>query len=254
MKRLLIISDLHCGHRYGLTPPRWWMPDDTREGKIQRTVWEWYSKTIEALKPFDVCIVNGDSTDGSGRINNGVELITTNMLTQVDMAEEALGIVEAKKYGFIIGSGYHTGRAEDVEKVLSDKMDGLFCESRNTVEINGTIFDFRHEVGGTGIPHGKASAINKENLWALLRHEKGLSPRVDVLVRSHVHKLHATFDTDGLRLTTPAMQYESNYGVRKFSGLIDMGFIVFDINGPGDYTWKPYILDLKPLSKGVTRI
>lgn len=209
---------------------------------------------MEELAPFDICIVNGDATEGQGQINGGVELITSDMLNQVEMAQEALELARAKKYGFIVGSAYHTGKTVDFERVLSENMDGIFFESRHTVDIEGTIFDFKHEIGGTSIPHGKATAINKENLWGLLKHERGIGPKIDVMVRSHVHKFHAAMDTDGLRMTTPALQFQSNYGVRKFSSIIDMGFIVFEIHGPGEYTWKPYILDIKELNKEVQKL
>jgi hypothetical protein len=241
--KIIIISDTHCGHSHGLTPPNW------QQTELQEKTWAWYADQIKRAGPFDFCLHVGDAIDGDGRINSGVEQITTNRHDQVRMAEEALELIGAKQYGFILGSPYHTGKSEDWERVLSDNMDGVFCSVHQQLELDGVVFDAKHVTGGTSIPHGKATAINKESLWATLKAERGLGVKPDVLVRAHTHKFHYTGDTDGLRMTLPAMQVSSLYGAKNFSGITDYGFVTFETLGGGDYSWQPHILKVVQESK-----
>ncbi len=77
-KRLVIISDLHCGHRAGLTPPDW-QSDFRKNSKtqrnkfaeLQRELWQFYADTINDLRPVDVLVVNGDAIDGKGSLSGG---------------------------------------------------------------------------------------------------------------------------------------------------------------------------------------
>lgn len=247
-KKIILISDLHCGHRAGLTPPDY--QQDGPWGEIQAKTWEWYADSLARIGPVDFVAVVGDALDGNGRINAGVEQITTDRRQQVIMAQEALQEIQADRYGFIIGSPYHVGKEEDFEQILSDRMAGEFCDVHRQVDVLGTIFDLKHVTGGTSIPHGKATAINKESLWATLKAERGLGHKPHVLARAHTHKWHYTGDTDGLRMTLPALQVSSLYGAKNFSGITDYGFVLFEVHGPGEYSWKPYILELNFTKKG----
>ena len=66
MKRVVVISDLHCGHRAGLTPPGWQYQENDQDlerakfGEIQRSIWNFFSEEINKLKPIDSCFVLGD--------------------------------------------------------------------------------------------------------------------------------------------------------------------------------------------------
>ena len=79
MKRIAVISDLHCGHVVGLTPPRWQSAVGLVGEKIaamQKTLWDLYTEEMDAIKPIDVLIVNGDCIDGKGKRSGSTELIT----------------------------------------------------------------------------------------------------------------------------------------------------------------------------------
>ena len=66
-KHGVVISDLHCGHKFWLCPPDHWEPesDDPTQTKIrqwQMRTWEWYAAKAKALGHLDRLIVNGDIT------------------------------------------------------------------------------------------------------------------------------------------------------------------------------------------------
>ena len=88
MKRFVVISDLHCGHRVGITPEQY------QHGKkfidAQKEMWGIYKETIKKLQPIDLLGVNGDAIDGHGKRSGGSELIITDIDEQCDMAIEVI--------------------------------------------------------------------------------------------------------------------------------------------------------------------
>lgn len=233
-KRVAIVSDFHCGHKYGLTPPQWKMFD------FQTRLWKWYAKKAAEAK-VDILIMNGDAIEGKGPKNGGVELITTDRIEQGNMAVEALSQFNAKKIYMAYGTPYHTGPDERFEDPIADALDA-HIENRLRLNINGLLFDIRHHVSGSSTPYTHVTPLKKEQVMALLdqRIDRG-----DVVVRSHVHKFLAIQDNKGLALTTPCFQLHTEFGSRICNGDVDIGFIVFDIVDRQRWSWKREILDIK---------
>ncbi|MCP4900021.1 MAG: hypothetical protein GY906_23885 [bacterium] len=245
MKRLLVISDLHCGHLIGLTPPRWQTKATgsavrskrDKLSSVQKEAWRWYIKHIKEYGPYDCVVVNGDAIDGAGKRSGGTEQITADREEQCEIAVECIEKTLPKnrkdcKLVMTYGTGYHTGDEEDWENKIARDLKANKIGSHEWVNCAGVVFDFKHQVGSSGIPHGRHTAINKESLWANLWAERGLIPEADVLIRSHVHYHAFCGDTamkPMLRMTTPALQaMGSKYGSRRCSGIVDFGFIVFE--------------------------
>ena len=66
-KRVLLMGDTHCGHRVGLTPPKYQsaIPGEDYY-RTQIEAWGMYKGWIEELKPVDCVFVLGDCIDGTG--------------------------------------------------------------------------------------------------------------------------------------------------------------------------------------------
>jgi hypothetical protein len=249
MKRILIISDLHSGHRGGLTPPSWQYNDgdgDVRAkfGFLQRTVWDWYVKKVKEVGTVDMLVVNGDAIDGKGESSGGTELLTADWLEQVEIAAECIGQVKRKKTLIVKGTPYHTGKDTDFEEVLADKVNATDCGAHEWFDADGVIFDCKHKVGRSEVPHGRLTAPSREALWNLLWSERGVQPDANVIVRSHVHYFIHGGDAYKLWLTTPGFQAWSKYGTATCAGTVDIGMILFECKG-GAYTWRPILLDLQ---------
>jgi hypothetical protein len=260
MKRGIIISDIHCGHNSGLTHPDWqykfvkktFKPSVIKRNKfslLQAEVWNWYSKQVKELGPLDFVFLNGDAIDGAGKICAGIEQVTTDVNEQCAMAIRAIEEIKLKKGGKIVmtyGSGYHTGKDADHEDNIAGDLHASI-HSQTYVDINGLIFHLKHKVGRSTIPHGKATPLAKEwlngELWAL----KDLAPRAEVIVRSHIHYPFYVGDPSipFVAMSTPAMQWSSRYGSRECTGTVDMGFIYFEINDKGEYSWQYIITNLE---------
>lgn len=249
MKRILIISDLHSGHRGGLTPPGWqYNKDDDANvrgkfGFLQATVWDWYVKTIKAIGPVDVLVVNGDAIDGKGSRSGGTELLTADWLEQVDIAADCLQVIDRKRTVIVKGTPYHVGQETDFEEVLADRV-GATCGWHEWLDADGVVFDLKHKVGSSSVPYSRLTAPSKEGLWNLLWSERGMQPEADVIVRSHVHYFVYGGDGRKLWMTTPGLQGWTKYGSGACSGTIDIGMILFECD-KGAYTWKPILLDLQ---------
>ncbi len=141
-------------------------------------------------------------------------------------------------------TGYHTGTLEDYEDVVATKLSCPLPSGTLDLEINGVVFNFKHKVGGSQIPHGRATAQLRDKLWAKQWAARGEYPDCDVQIRSHNHYFGFGGDSEFLWVATPALQgYGWNkYGTRIMSGTVDYGFVHFDISAKGEYSWEEHTL------------
>lgn len=255
-KRMVVIADIHCGHEFGLTPPDWWARDDTthpditKAGKFQRELWNFYTTTIESLKPIDILIVNGDAIEGKGERSGGIELITPDRNVQIRMAKEAIDFTEAKAVRILYGTRYHVGKEEDFEANLKDTIsaDDVLVQGHAFLNINGCGIDIKHKVTRSIVPHGRMTSIARERLWNVIWHsEHERQPKANVLIRSHVHYFNYCGGEGWVGITTPALCYNSHYGIRECSGLVDVGLIYFDFESEGAHTWQPILAQFSDL-------
>lgn len=248
-KRVVALADMHCGHRAGLTPPDF--QDSTTAGpkkrrryaQFQQQVWKFYAKTLAELQPIDDLFVVGDAVDGKGERSGGTEQLTLARTEQVEQAVACINEAKAKQVYMIYGTAYHTGLDDDWEDLIAERV-GAEISGHESIEVYKTVFDLKHFVGGSGVPHTRDTAINREELWNMVWAYDGVQPRADILIRAHVHYFRYGGDGRRLRMTLPALQgYGSKYGIRKCSGTISIGLVHFDVYENGEYFWQPHLLD-----------
>jgi len=248
-KRVVFGSDMHCGHRVGLTPPDFMTFGGTstknsrKYFKIREALWEEYSRMIDKLKPIDIVVHNGDAVDGKGHRSGGTEIIMPEMKDQIDAATTCLQYTKARKFILTRGTAYHVSPGgEDCEDFIAEALkkdaDRVKIGDHEFINVNGCIFDIKHHLGNTSVSYGKGTPIGKDqlhnDLWAIRK----LQPNADVIVRSHVHNFFQCGDVRWLGLTTPALQgMGSKFGARRCSGLVDFGLVWFDVYKDGRYTW-----------------
>jgi len=262
MRRVLIISDLHCGHFAGLTPPSWHHSPSSTSDPLQQRFLEFckfsygkFYKIVKSLQPIDVLMVNGDCVDGLGRRSGGTELWTTDVDRQCDMATEIIKFIKAKKIVMTYGTPYHCGEVEDAENRIAQNVKAEKIGGHEWVDVNGVIFDLKHKIGSSTIPHGRFTAIAKEKLWNILWSEREESPKAQIIVRSHVHYHNFCGGNEWLALTTPALQGPgSKYGTRQCSGVVDFGLVHFDVNPSGSYSWQAHITKLLDKNKALLKL
>jgi len=252
-KRNLVMADLHCGHLIGLTPPKWWeqfIPGHTdEEGEpatsrqaaavIEQELWEWFASEVDALKPIDNLFANGDLIDGKGEKSGGTELRVSDRNHQCQMAAECLLYPEAERIYITYGTPYHSGQSEDFEDNVAEKVGAVEIGSQLWVEVNGVVFDLKHQVGRSSVPYGGLTPIAKEAIINQLEAEKEEEPNSDILIRSHTHQFWHCGNGDWLALTTPALQAKgTKFGARRVVGGIQIGFVYFDVYEDGSFRWQ----------------
>lgn len=242
-KRVVIISDLHCGHVLGLTPPKW------KSNKNLNTVWDYYCSVLKELRPIDILIVNGDAIDGSGIKSGAVELITSDRIEQTEIAIQCLKEARAKEVMMTYGTGYHTGNAEDYEKIIAKGINASCIKSHLYTSVNSVIFDCKHHLDSSAVPYGRHTAIAREKVWNIMYNDYNNTPKSDIVIRSHVHYHTFCGGPKWLGITTPALQMgDSKYG-RKCTGIVDLGLVHFDVYEDKSYIWKAHILKLANRNK-----
>ena len=259
-KRLAIISDLHFGHRAGLTPPAWQYPLDSGDserikfGRLQRVLWNWVMERIKAIGKIDILIVNGDAIDGKGERSGGTEQLEPDRMKQAIGAAECIRAFGADKIYMTYGTPYHGGVTEDFEAMTAREL-GAEIHSQLFLDVNGLVFDCKHKISGSIIPHGRHTAISRDALWNVLWSvQEGVQPNADVTVRSHVHYYAANDAWGKLNIITPAlMGFGSKYGARQCSGIVNIGFVWFDITSKEEYTWHKELLQLRLLADTVVK-
>jgi hypothetical protein len=249
--RVVIVSDLHAGHRAGLTCPGWMTPESAPGvlgtfAKQQRAMWAWYSATMASLQPIDILIVNGDAMDGKGGRNKGVELITADMMAQCQIAAACIKEAKAKGVFLVTGTPYHTSPdGENWDEVLEQLVGADALDGHLFLQVEGVIFDVKHKVGSSSTPYGRHTAIAKERVWNVMWNERNGAPLANVIVRSHVHYHEFNGNPKHLSMTTPALQgMGSKFGVEQCSGIVDYGLVHFDVDG-NKYGWQSHLLESK---------
>ena len=247
--RVAIISDTHCGHFLGLTHPNYQYSLKNEEmsqvAKIQREAWNWYVDAIKSIGPtVDVLVVNGDLIDGKGERSGSTELITPDRQLQVAMGIKTIEEWDAGKIFMTRGTPYHTGKDEQFEDVGA-QLIGAHIDDTIDFKINGKVFNFRHKVGSTSVPYGKATSVSKEATMNKLTAVHNDTKGADIVVRSHVHYMVSLRESSKIAITTPALQVNSRYGRQQCTGITDFGFIIIDVYENGYVDVKPYIANLK---------
>jgi hypothetical protein len=247
-KRVVAGGDMHCGHRTGLTPSKWEVvSEQDKYCEIRRECRDFYNSTIDALKPIDIFVHNGDATDGKGKRSGGTELIWSARSAQKSMCVENLKRADADHYVLTHGTPYHVGTDEDWETEVVDEMKAggydIDIAGQQWIEVNGTTFDIKHKVGASTIPHGRSTPVKKEQLWNLIWADVGEQPKSNIFLRSHVHYMDFSGTPTYLAMTLPALQGQgTKFGSRQCSGIVDFGLVWFDCYENGTYTWSWKVL------------
>lgn len=246
-KRILVASDPHCGHVVGLCPAEVDPPSqDHKQAKyalVRRQVWDYFASVVDRYRPFDISIWVGDMTDGKGSRSGGTELLSSDWRVQTDMAIKTIEYVGAPVVRMVYGTAYHvSSEGTDMEDFIAREVNAKIG-SHEWYNINGRIFDVKHKIGSSTIPHGRLTPLAKEIMWNRLWEPR--QPRADVLIRGHVHYFEH-IDHDGcLGFTCPALQgYGSKFGSRECSGKVDIGLIIIDVYDDGEIVWKKELADV----------
>lgn len=238
--RVLFVSDTHCGHRAGLTPPPWQYrrtrdatPLDGEWAKLQAFGWDWFRRAVRDLQPIDVAVHVGDAIEGKGSRNAGTELITNDLEDQAEIAVAALSIVKPRRgWHCVYGTPYHTASdGQDWDRHVAERLSTTI-HNHLWIDVDGWTVDVKHHVGGSNSVNGGDSSLRNEINQARAWHLEHGWPLCAAIVRGHVHRYRVV---DHCR-TMPSLQLWTKFGGRRCSGVVHFGLAWADIEG-GEATW-----------------
>lgn len=240
--RIAVIADTHCGSVVGLTPPGY---GDERCAAATGALWNWYRQTVKQIGKVTHVFCLGDLIDGRQERDGSTGLYRVDRNEQTDMAIECLRQFAGKPKMYMVrGTPYHTGAVESFEDRIAEHFNAVI-DNRLFVSIEGTVFDLRHNIGNSVLPHTRSTALMRERLlnelWS--RREDG-QHKADCTLRAHTHYHIYAGDTSGVAISCPCLQLAgSRFGGLKCSGIIDTGLLVIDVKGES-FTWQAHLAKL----------
>ena len=249
-KRVAVLSDPHCGHVAGLTPPEYAYAvtdDRTKHDKfaiIQDVTWRWFYAEAVKIRPVDVLLLNGDAIDGRGEKAGGVECITTDRTKQCEMAIRVIKVLQPKHVILTYGTTYHVASSGEewegaIAKTLADSntfSGDVAVGAHEWFSVNGVVFDAKHHVAMGAAPQTQFSSITRDSIWQMLWAMRREAPRANIIIRSHLHTYLFAKTSDFTGIVTPGLQAYSKYGAKQVSRTIDYGFLHFDVTKEGNWT------------------
>lgn len=251
MKRGTVVSDLHCGSIYGLLPPGFhdFKGKECRLNAGQEYLWEcWidFAKRAQAHKP-DFVIINGDVIDGPQKKNHGSELDLPahrdQQLAAVQVLKELRNRLPKAKFYFTQGTPYHVGHFGGAEESIATALEaeqyqsigtGYLCREILWLAVEGVVIEAAHHISVSSGFY-RLTALDREMQWSALTGKdatKGV-PKVDLVVRSHVHYFSKAEHASKQGVTTPCWQLQTRY-MRKNSTsrmLPDIGGLLLEVDG-----------------------
>lgn len=209
LNNLIVVSDLHCGCRYGLCPPEVQLDDAAiyRHSPMQADIWKrwkifwgkWVPKVTRS-EPYAV-VLNGDAIDGVH--HNAATQISHNLTDQARIAKEVLRpVIKAceGRYYHLRGTEAHVGASGQQEERLAEELraipdkEGRYARWELWIEIGGGIkavnglIHISHHIGTSGALASEVVAIHKELEQAFVEAARWNNRHPDVIVRSHRHR------------------------------------------------------------------
>jgi hypothetical protein len=237
VRNLVVVSDLHCGCRVGLCPPRAIHLDDGgtyKPSRLQRKLWnfweefwgEWVPRVTRG-EPYHLC-VNGDALDG---VHHGsVTQVSHNMVDQLHIAEEVLAPIVSKAvhYYHVRGTEAHVGKSGQFEEMLAKNLgavpgdQGEHARWEMWGRLGPDLVHVTHHIGTTGSVAYETTAIMKELSELLLDASRWDEEPPDVVVRSHRHRgIKIELDIEkggracpGIGVITPGWQLKTPFAFR----------------------------------------
>lgn len=196
-----IIGDTHTGSDYAPWPE---IPVYTRTGKNlsgaasrqQKKLARDFNNFIDITHEFGVDTVFhlGDIVQGTNRKESGAETVTSELEYQKDAAEVLIApIVEDRQLHIVSGSGYHQSLDSKVHQDMAKRLGQYNCDAQyhgpvRNIALKGT--DKVINIGHTPSSGSKYLGYIMEIEYREIKigQAAGTIPKIDYVVRGHLHK------------------------------------------------------------------
>jgi hypothetical protein len=242
-KRVIVLSDLHCGSTCGLLPPEFVTSNEVivKPNLFQAWMWCHWEKMVERFvttskKTPTVLILNGDIIEGMH--HRTTEVWSPDPSDHLMCAWHCLArLADACCEVYIVrGTETHTGSAS--EHGLAHKLGACFeskhkpAWDRLDLSINGVQIRAVHHMPATSRKWLEAGAHSAEWVNHAIESAQAGDPIPRILCMAHRHRPGAFTDGHYQTIVTPAWQGLTRYGYRVVPGANPkVGYAEMDFSG-----------------------
>ncbi len=248
-RRIVVVSDLHCGSVMGLCPPKIQIEGGGyyQANKYQQWLYRCWQDMAADIKQLDrpILVINGDAIQGVSHKDG--QLIGSELSLQVEIAAELLRpvVADCSRVFFLRGTEWHEGKVSENVEYLAQSLGaekkastGQYTRSELYLSLDGAAIHFAHHIGNSSVPHYEATIPTREALIhtsELVRFFGSKAPNLRMIVRSHRHRSAAVWlPPDLWSVVTPAWQLKTSFSYKvAVSMLPEIGYFVIERDGNG---------------------
>ena len=227
LNRIGIVSDLHCGSRWGLRPNPHLSDFQVTEANLW--LWECWLRLIDLFPPLDLLILNGDLIDGPQKRSDGTGLVSTCVGEQTGMAIQALKplVAKAKKVIRMSGTPHHEtfhGPLSALDATFDirrpeaprDMVRDIYLDGGPDDPDNSIILNVKHNPEGQKTLY-LGTVLDRETRWAVLAEAAHDLPKANFIIRSHIHfgSFFGDLSQKKTIITTPCFCMQQPYAIEK---------------------------------------
>ena len=249
MKRILVVSDLHCGSNVGLFLPEYYDPDNDIGYEINDVIgylFEKWCSMVSTVGHVDYVIANGDLVDGANVAEAGEGQLTTDVHTQAVVAANLLNMIDTDTYYVLNGSKYHTGQTSG-DQLVCDLIGGKWLGDYEFITFDNILTHVRHFEKYSSNPDSRCGPQLKE-----ARNNRAQGTDVDIYIRSHTHHFNASITSRELTINTPCFKGMDHFIGARSMEMPDCGYVIINVDG-ANYTWDYHVFNIpfKFYKKGI---
>ncbi len=242
-KRILVLSDLHVGSLYAPWPEGGVRTDAAtptvvQPSEEQRALLECWQHMVRTVPKLDLVILNGDTIDGESPKEHGRYICAPSPYDQARAAAMLLRPLREKTRDLAItfGTAYHEGTGSEAVRWLARELEAQGPFLSYTTTLGGKLIQAsHHQTRGWVYLSG---SVERTILFTLAAASIGRAPRVDILIRSHLHAKRIVHAYGAWGVMTPAWKLLTPYTEAKMelsraTLLSDIGAIYIEISPSG---------------------
>jgi hypothetical protein len=247
-QKVLIIGDTHVGSDAALAPEEIILESNNRilANDTQLAILQEFYNMIDDVGTVDLLILNGDLIEGINYQNEGMGCLPTNIDVQVDNAIDILSEIKFRKAVGCKGTRYHCKSNPCGDKMVIEGLGGIFMD-----EVSMNIYDTRiyaNHRTSTRMQQweNRSASVAKDLLFAELNAMD--FGKYDIIAKSHVHYYLAIDYGGSIGFVCPGWKGRDEYAkssINPFAFNPSIGYIMFEIDKGGDFTWSKVAKHLK---------
>lgn len=248
-KTILFTSCWHLFSPVGVFPESYTMRDANDGRKIrfepngiQGTILDQFNEMAKDVGTVDYLVHLGDVCEGT-RAN--ADATIRDEEAQVDAASVMLSKIKYKKLIVLQGSDFHNtkyGGTFSLDGYFASKNGGVF-DQELYLKVNGTRFNFKHEVFAGADDAARARGIGDE--MKKVQNKRDEYGPTDVVVRGHAHYFFSAMSSKMEGIVVPCYKGKDAFMRKGPSHYVpELGYVFGEVSDKG-FKWTPNTWTLK---------